>query len=143
MKARWKILIAVVAAGFYWYLINYSPIRPAEVDTRMMTTQDLQEYYQDTNYAYFENQLPKDVTIDFLNTDPKAMASTSFESGKFRISFNRGYRTGNRYMKLSMLHEECHIKTWGEFDQHGPEWRACMNYLDIQGAFRRELIDQE
>ncbi len=106
--------------------------------------------YQEFNEEYFGNKLPKDIIID--HNEPKMMASTMYLSGigRFYISFNDKYTLAERVADETLLHEQCHIATWSEqptdgtFDQskrHGPRWRACMLQLDMQGAFRTELID--
>jgi predicted SprT family Zn-dependent metalloprotease len=111
----------------------------------------LYDKYEEYNQQYFGNKLPKDIIID--HNEPEMMASTMYlggNAGRFLISFNDKYTAAERVADTTLLHEMCHVKTWdeqptsGTFDQssrHGPRWRSCMLQLDMQGAFRYELID--
>lgn len=140
MRTRTKILIAI-AAAMLWFGIEHSrdnkPMRDPE-----LTAQELRQYYDASNDAYFNKSLPMNTVIDYADTNSDSMAFTErLPDGRFHIAFNKKWGNGERYRHLSMLHEQCHIKTWEELDNHGPRWHACMYELDTQGAFRHELID--
>lgn len=109
---------------------------------------NLDKVYQEFNTEYFQDSLPKNVIVDFSETDGNMATTNKLADGKFRISFNKKYITAQRIAREIMLHEQCHIKAWGnlteedwETESHGKKWRTCMLNLDIEGAFRRELID--
>jgi hypothetical protein len=75
--------------------------------------------FQAINTQYFDGQLPTPV---FRYADlPDALATTIQGSdGRFLIELRPG-------VDLSVLrHEACHIFTWDEDADHGPQWTACM-----------------
>lgn len=148
LKTRTKILIMVAAAiGYFWLQQRLGvPAAPSHPPTQT----ELQAAYQDFNQMYFRDRLPHDVVIDFAESS--AMASTvKMADGRFHIAFNERYNQSIRQARETLLHEDCHIKTWRSLDemtpeeiltnQHGRRWRSCMLQLDMQGAFRREIID--
>lgn len=109
----------------------------------------LYEIYSEYNSLYFGSKLPKEVVID--HSEAVQMATTmKMPDGYFHIAFNDKYTAAEVVQNLVLLHEMCHVKTWGEqptdgtFDQsrrHGPLWRSCMLELNVQGVFRREIIE--
>jgi hypothetical protein len=108
----------------------------------------LKHIYADYNEGYFQNKLTRNVVIDMLEPDQGNMASTYCEpDGSCVIHFNPKYTAAPRIADQTMLHEQCHVKTWmldmklGQQDDHGRLWRACMINLDTQGAFRELIID--
>jgi hypothetical protein len=109
-----------------------------------------QSAYAVYNDAYFQNKLPKVITIDLLEPNNEFMASTMCDvAGTVcTIHFNMKYVSADRVAKLTLKHEMCHVKTWmkdmdslGVQNDHGRVWRACMLQLDMQGAFRQDIID--
>jgi len=36
--------------------------------------------------------------------------------------------------KMAVVHEACHVETYGEVKAHGPRWQTCMRYLAVAGA---------
>jgi len=154
MKTRTKVLIAILA-GLAWFCIGeyaQRDVRPAAPrqafgapelysdDTSLFL---LRSWYAEYNEQYFQNKLPKNVVID-LNLRTGNMASTSFPKfEKYHISFDPHYVASQRAGRITLLHEMCHIKTWGEIEEvHGPRWRACMLEVDMQGEFRDIIIDK-
>ncbi len=142
MKKRWLVLFIIAMAGLFFYFEH----RRDEVtvvhsqEKTVVTVEELQATYRTYNLTEFGGKLPTDTIIDFDEKDPDNMASTSQEAdGQFHISFNHKFVAGVRVMNLTMLHEQCHIATWG--NKHGREWRACMLKLDAAGVFREIIID--
>jgi len=140
MRTRTKILLAV-ALGLFWGLFIHDYGRPKAVTET--SEADLRTFYDDSNTAFFDGKLPQDVVITRTEHDPRWMATTSkLPDGRFLIKMNTRYTAAQRVAFQTMLHEECHVKTWSEFDEHGPRWKACMVGLDIQGAFKAYLLDE-
>ncbi|HXQ38134.1 MAG TPA: SprT-like domain-containing protein [Anaerolineales bacterium] len=141
MKTRTKVAITIILALLYWAvsqsLLNSSRHAPA---TGMTTTQLHAQYEQD-NERFFNNRLPKNTIIDYGETDPQYMATTSLAGNTFRISFNPVYAKSERLDEYLLFHEACHIVTWRHGVDHGPEWRTCMLKIDVQGGFREIFID--
>ena len=139
----WRLLLIVILAALWALLWDFfpgvhlygEPARASGVNQKY-----LEKSYADFNAQYFKERLPKDVIIDYELHDSEFMALTQREgSGRFRITFNPYYLTAERNADLTMLHEQCHVKNWG--DEHGNKWRSCMIQLDLAGAFREQLID--
>jgi hypothetical protein len=138
-KNFWWLVLVIVTAVIWSYLSDLWVIRVEHAKAQSVTQKYLEKSYARNNAQYFENKLPVAV-VDYDLRDPEFMATTRRTyDGVFHISFNPFYISAERYAELTMLHEMCHIKTWN--DQHGARWRACMIQLDLQGAFRDELID--
>jgi hypothetical protein len=109
-----------------------------------------QKTYAIYNDAYFQNRLPKIIVIDLLEPNDKFMASTMCDDigVNCKMHFNLKYVSADRIAKITLKHEMCHVKTWmrdmdflGVQNDHGPIWRSCMLQLDMQGAFRQDIID--
>jgi hypothetical protein len=118
------------------------PISPTDTDVH------LDAWYNSYNHQYFNGELPEagtlsppDVIIDFHLSDPKKLGITIFgeADGYIRMSFNPDYIKSQNTLKMTMLHEQCHIELFVEdihtLDDHGPEWQACMLRLAEKGAF--------
>ena len=149
MKTRTKILITIILAFLAsWAIQRFqsSPGEPSEA-----TLDDLTEYLTDQykvfNSEYFKNELPKDTVIDFSETrDIFVALTTKLPDGRYHIAFNKKYVRDPGFGDLILLHESCHIPTYDHYDvidgYHGKEWRTCMTELELQGAFRHELIEK-
>ncbi len=148
LRLRTKILIVILMAVIYVWAETYLSVPAAS--GRQPSQADMDTAYREFNEVYFNNELPKDVVIDWAES--KDMASTvRMADGRFHLAFNEKYNQASRAMRESMLHEQCHVRTWRSLsemtaeeiltNQHGRRWRTCMLQLDIQGAFRREIID--
>lgn len=122
-----------------WTIRSQGALRP----TAALSVSQLQATYDSFNEEYFNNSLPKNAVVDYGEYDDDFMATTQVISGnRFHIALNESYTGGARNARLTLLHEQCHIKTWGQDrDQHGKLWRSCMLQLDMAGAFREQLID--
>ena len=138
MKTRTKIAITIILALLYFIIQRSLPYsRSEEYD---VTLAELQAAYSTYNITEFNGDLPSDTIVDFNEHDKDNMATTALlTDGKFHLSFNRKYVTGIRIMNMTMLHEMCHVKTWG--DEHKLNWQGCMLDLDRTGAFREIIID--
>lgn len=138
MKTRTKIAIAIILALLYFTIQNGFP-RSRE-EAQGVTLAELQAAYSTYNITEFNGDLPGDTIVDFNEHDKDNMASTTLLlDGKFHLSFNRTYINGVRVMNMVMLHEMCHVKTYG--NEHGLIWQSCMLDLDRSGAFREIIID--
>lgn len=143
MKTRHKIAVVIILALLYWAVIS-SLERDAsagKTSSYGMTVKQLRAKYDENNDRFFDGKLPKNVVIDYKNTDPDSMAATSMTGDVFSISFNPEFSNSPRIDMLVLLHEQCHIRTWAEYSKHGPEWRTCMLAVDAAGGFRELLID--
>ncbi len=136
---KWKIALLVIgAAVLYWYFVDSRIQFQPSGDN--MSIAEMHDFYDAANEAYFENKLPKDVLIDYTDHNDKSMAYTEILlDGRFHIAFNRKYSNPPQVGDLTILHEQCHVKTFTEDLEHGHYWYACMDDLNRQGAFLYEL----
>jgi hypothetical protein len=103
--------------------------------------EDLKPWYNGYNETWFSNSLPHDTVVRWGLPDNGNIAETvKLPSGQFVISFSEKHASTSVISHLILLHEQCHIKTWDEFDRHGKQWKACMNSLYDRGAFKNGLI---
>jgi hypothetical protein len=154
MSTRTKVLLTIALAVLCSWLFGCGqehlvPVRATANANGVVDAAYMQSLYEVYNVGYFGKKLPQVLVIDMLETNPKWMASTmKMSDGSFIIHFNETSVVAARTGQLTMLHEMCHVKTWGEdvtLDgepiDHGRYWRSCMIQLDMQGAFRQVLID--
>lgn len=142
MKTRTKVAFTIVAALLYWTISQLVFDSGHCASTFDMTIEQLQNQYSEDNDRFFNNKLPKKVTIDYGETDPRYMATTVLKDDGFHISLNLAFARAERVDQYLLLHEACHIETWSEGSQHGPDWRVCMLKIDAQGGFREIFIDE-
>lgn len=157
-KHRLKLLVFVAALVAWCIAIGTAPNKHhaarsvAHSPTQMALESEtiLRESYAELNEELFHNRLPQDTILDWSNVTDMAITE-QHKDGQFHIMFNPKYALAYRVMRLTMIHEQCHIKVWHTYErptledvatsQHGPTWRACMLQVELQGGFRRELID--
>lgn len=136
---KWRILLTIILAVLWSLIWDLPHFHSERAKAAVVSREYLERSYALYNAEYFGSKLPADAVIDQDQTDPDFMAATTKPfDGKFHIGFNSFYVSSERTGDLTLLHEMCHVKTWG--DQHGSKWRACMINLDLHGAFREELI---
>jgi SprT-like family len=84
--------------------------------------------YAETNRAYFRNRLPKHPRFIVQELGRKRgfeiVAETIVEKRKVTIYLSP--RFGEHNLAQMMIHEQCHVATWDEPDEHGARWKACM-----------------
>lgn len=148
----WKAVGITIALAMLWFAAQCWLSESDEPDSEpqevtIVETNEflLHKWYAEFNAEYFKNRLPKDIDID-MDLHNSDMGETRMPGGKrFSLSFNAHYVAAQRVGAETLMHEMCHIKTWGEIDQptgnHGPRWRACMLEIDQQGFNRELLID--
>jgi hypothetical protein len=132
MKTWQKIVLIILLAAVYSALVER--LLPKDRDDYLQTI------YDQYNGWWFGDELPKDVILRYgpaVDVQGRSnMAITRMHYGRFITEFNPKYNQADTHLKMNMLHEQCHIATWGqEFDDHGPKFQACMLRLANQGAF--------
>lgn len=100
----------------------------------------LDSWFAGYNHAYFQDELPKDTEISHNLQDPRFMAVTFYDNGRYHIAFNPAYNISGKTEQLNLIHEMCHIRVFVEQDEeaedHGPHFQRCMMDLAKQGAFK-------
>jgi hypothetical protein len=149
LTTREKVLLTILLAVIASWLSGCNS-SSASTSDELPNVAFFQQIYDTYNNQYFDNKLPKTVDIDLLEPNDKFMASTMCDSigVNCKIHFNMKYVSADRVARITMKHEMCHVKTWmkdmdslGMQVEHGKIWRSCMLQLDIQGAFRQDIID--
>ncbi len=147
-----KALITIALAVLAWWLFGCGggpelPSTPT-VANDAVTVDYLEKLYATDNEEFFRNKLPKNPRIDLLEEQYMASTVCSDDGKDCVVKFNLKYVAARRVADFTILHEMCHIKTWGkdvdDFGQeivHGKLWRSCMLQIDQRGAFREILID--
>lgn len=132
----------IIFAAALCSLLYQIPERPEPVVT-YASVKELKRWYAGYNEIYFNNALPKNPVIDYGETDPTKMATTQKIGPYFVIRFNPRYTGAYRTALETLLHEQCHVETWvdGEHVDHSDAWRACMDRLYRDGAFKPIIID--
>lgn len=125
------MLAAILVPGFYPrrqrhkdVCINYTEVQLQAINT----------YYNET---VFYGALPKSMRITWENLEAfNEVGDVQKDSdGVWHIRLDRKYNPVGRQTILTMIHEDCHLVTWGqEFDDHGPKFEACMLRVAESGA---------
>jgi hypothetical protein len=124
-------LTLTIGAGWF-YLCSHPRIKH-QYATPVTLTQ-IKDDYLSYNSMWFDGKLPKDVTISRIYGN-SFQAYTTKENGHFVIRFNPKFNIAKSQADMNILHEQCHLKTWVEFSEHGPMWVGCMRDLAARGAF--------
>jgi SprT-like family protein len=117
-------------------------VSPAQISGKC---EGLKEFYDEYNDEFFRGTLPKDTVVDYSEQEDYIATTSQLPDGRYKIAFNEKYASAPRVARIFLLHEQCHVQNFDENDKptrnHGKRWRACMVMLDIEGAFRQQLID--
>jgi hypothetical protein len=167
-RTRTKILLAITLATIVWVLLGCGGEPPPSASVIIVEKPPVEHVvqspqsangqtdlsylirlYETYNEGYFQNKLPKNTVIDIAEEKNMASAFCKNDNVTCIIQFNLKYTLAPRTADEAMLHEMCHVKSWGkDLDslgvqiEHGLTWRACMLQLDMQGAFREIIIDK-
>ena len=152
-KVLITILLAVIASWLFGccrYQERFVRVGSPATESGLPDAAYFQKAYAAYNEGYFHNRLPQVINIDTLEPNDKFMASTMCDdTGRVcDMHFNLKYVAATRVADITLKHEMCHVAKWmkdmdslGVQVDHGKNWRSCMLQLDMQGAFRQDLID--
>ena len=156
MKTKAKVGLTVVAAVVYWVIVSWlmgchrkkQPELPTVIliDRSQVNDAILQQDYLEYDKLYFDNKMPRNTVVVSLGPayayGKDNMGITERVDGVFFIQINPVFHPTQKQMDITLLHEMCHVVTWGSSDgpktqrkRHGPEWQACMLDLAEDGAF--------
>jgi hypothetical protein len=139
MNKRWKLVLFLALLVAWLWTVDI--IHDINKHQRIEKCEGLKIWYDEYNQQYFENKLPKDVVIDYSGAGGYMAITTMLSDGRFHIALNEKYTAAPRVAHLTLLHEQCHVATYDEIEEHGKRWRTCMLEIDAEGAFRANLID--
>ena len=95
--------------------------------------QDVWKYY---NRAYWDGKLPANTVVVWAALGDDRFGETEQEpNGRFVIRLDPVKNHERNVAKTTILHENCHIVTYGEKPDHGPRWLAELHRIMLEGAF--------
>jgi hypothetical protein len=106
----------------------------------------LQANYAEYNETFFNNTLPKNVSVSWydipIDADGRYILGDTSEGpiGSFRIHIDTKTNITWATTDVTLLHEMCHVKTndyaiGHDEPDHGPSFKACIVNLELQGAY--------
>lgn len=109
----------------------------SKIVTPPMSEEGIADLYRQNNEQWFGNKLPKDTIIKWANLHSEGRFGKSWKdsSGVFHIVLDMEFNEADVQMRITLLHEMCHVATGKEVSEHGPLWRAKMRALLLEGAF--------
>jgi SprT-like family len=137
MRLRTKILLTILLAIAYFWTTQHVAREKTDGDctTSSIPQAKLLQWYAEANKDYFDNTLPKDTEIVWESLRyKKAMADTACNEQGCIIRMDPYVNIAPATAQETLLHEMCHVKTWGTDLGHGPEFQNCMTMLFRKGA---------
>lgn len=86
---------------------------PAQTPPLPFTTGELQDIYNSYNREYWDGKLPK-ATVVWTALDNKYGETQQDADGRFLVRLDVVKNREANVAKTTILHEMCHVKTWGE-----------------------------
>ena len=118
-------------------------LKPQLIRTRPATAErsarvNLQAAFKSYNQEYFGGRLLANTEVVWsheLDDAGDYGDSVKKSDGHFLIRVSPYWNPGNEEARLTLLHEMCHVDTWGANElEHGPSWRTCRDRIMIEGA---------
>lgn len=111
--------------------------RRKDIVYEQLTDKQLKRWYSFYNRTLFDSNLPGDTRVTFSDLTEE-LGDTSTDADAVRhIRIDRQTNPVPRQAQLTLIHEQCHIKTEGqELDPHGPKFEACMLSVATLGGFK-------
>ena len=106
--------------------------------TRKEAILELQAQYAQDNEDLFMGQLPKDTVVSWADLSFKNDMGLTipYPNHHYMIKIDKRSNPVYRQARMTLHHEECHIKTWDkEAGAHGSAFQQCMVDLAVRGAF--------
>jgi predicted SprT family Zn-dependent metalloprotease len=98
----------------------------------------LEQLYAEYNQKYFGGLLPM-MPVRWSKKCSRAHGAEflDYQNGTYEILFNPCLQSLDKYTKLTLLHEMCHVQNRlkKQRDLHGPLWQRDMRRLARIGAF--------
>lgn len=95
----------------------------------------LRKQYKINNAKWFAGTLPDKTEVVYTALAPNLIGLTTLEAdGHYKIHVSNHYILSRPASDEILFHETCHIVTWDEWADHGPEWTKCMLDLAQRGA---------
>lgn len=139
-KAHPRTFVFGLLKRLFFVLVLAASLGPARPQARAKQPADQLEFspqvwFDAYNQQYWLGALPA-ADVQFReDNDTVGMTRYDAEHKIFRISISEKYNVTIAETQMTILHEECHVATWTELEQHGPRWQACMHSLAARGAF--------
>lgn len=119
----------------------YAQQKPKPAPDLPFTPGELQDVYKSYNREYWDGKLPA-ATIVWTALAAGRFGETDVDAnGRFIIRLDSIKNRETNVVKTTILHEMCHVKTWGE-ECHIPgtpnkcrRWLAELHRIMLEGAF--------
>ena len=112
------------------------PKQDCDIIPLAFTPGQLQDIYKYYNRTYWDGKLPANTTIVWTYPGNDRFGETQQEAdGRFVIRLDPIKNREGNVAKTTILHEMCHIKTYGERPDHGARWLAELHRIMLEGAF--------
>jgi hypothetical protein len=98
------------------------------------TNKYLARSYAEFNRKYFQNKLPKDMAVRFMDGPECGYLSVKFDRPLW-IMLNKKLAWHHMLVDMCLLHEMVHVEQ-AKFGGHGPRFHKRMLQLAKQGAFK-------
>jgi hypothetical protein len=120
-----------------------SPQKPAPKPAPVLpySSGEIQDIYKSYNREYWNGKLPAVTVIWTALPEGRFGQTEKDDNGRFIIKLDVVKNRESNVAKTTVLHEMCHVKTWGE-DCHIPgtpnkcrRWLAELHRIMLEGAF--------
>ena len=99
-----------------------------------LTNGELQDIFKFYNRTYWDGRLPT-VLVVWTGLENRYGETDMLPDGRYVIRLDATKNREGNVARTTILHEMCHVRTWGEDAQHGPRWRAELHRIMLEGAF--------
>jgi hypothetical protein len=132
------LLVCLLACG--GQLPTPAPQKPT-TDPLPFTPGELQDIYKSYNSQYWDGKLAKATVVWTVLKVGRFGETEKEDDGRFLIRLDSTKNREANVAKTTILHEMCHVRTWGE-DCHIPgtpnkcrRWLAELHRIMLEGAF--------
>lgn len=97
---------------------------------------ELQGIFQTYNRMYWSGRLPATVVV-WAGMEKSYGETDLLPDGRYIIRLDILRNREGNVIRTTLLHEMCHVKTWGKDDKnpHGSIWLAELHRIMLEGAF--------
>lgn len=94
----------------------------------------LQDIFRFYNRTYWDGKLPATVVV-WTGLENSYGETDLLPDGRYIIRLDALKNRENNVARSTLLHEMCHVKTWGATPPHGLRWQAELHRIMLEGAF--------
>jgi len=137
-----RSLLSILLLLILWVPTQAQQVKkptPCPVAALPFTTGELQDVFDTYNRQYWDGKLPKTHVI-WTALSKRFGETVKEDDGSFTIKLDVSWNVLPNVAKTTLLHEMCHIKTWGESCHIGTQgdctrWQRELHRIMLEGAF--------